>query len=151
MKIDYTNRNLINEDAIYVHDYLLGGVHFNYLDDEITMSIYNPELGKAISIIFQDIFCCTIENCHNWSLTDSRILSWTCMEVDGVKENLQKNYIVNKTEYVGSKWEDDPELISSLFTLSSGDTIYLLARSIVYEEKLISHIYDMTQIRRIID
>lgn len=133
MIINYKNKDIIDSRQIYIHDSTFIGCNYHYLNNQISFQTKNECCNKIFAFKFFNVFSFKMKSFEPWG-ESPYVLDWETIK-DG--DDYLLNEIVKEIDdnnYDLTRLKDYNELVSSIITLSSGDTLTIVAEYIEFEE-----------------
>lgn len=133
MKIDYKNKNVIN-DEIYIHDSIFEGFSYKEEEKKIVIELENYCLKKSFKLQFCNALIFNCEMCEFWGKSPN-ILDWEVSKDEPLIQKMKKKQKDNNELYWTSLVDLEKSYVESRITLTSGDTIEIVCEYIEFEEE----------------
>lgn len=136
MRIDFTNKDIINSKEIYVHDAVFTGFNYNYKNKYIIFECEETYYRKKFYFKFLNVFGFKMRECDWWG-ESQRILDWEAVDINN--NSLTRELIEFRSDENQSisRLTNPNIIIESVFTLISGDTFTIVCEYIdFYEEEI---------------
>ena len=132
MKIEYTNRNLIDNE-LNIHDAIFKGFIYDDMEKILLLELENYYLNKKYKLQFYNVLILNCEMCQFWGKSPN-ILDWEVCDKNSLIQNMIKKQNENKESYKCSLVDIKKSYLETIITLSSGDTITIVCEYIQFQE-----------------
>ena len=134
MRIDYSNKGIIDSKDIYVHDAVFTGFNYDYEKNIIEFEAIEYYYKKHFKFKFCNVLGFEMLSCDFWGRS-LRILDW--QSANFTKSEIVPKFLKlnndDKNIYNCSRLKDN-KYFETLFTFISGDTLTIVCEYIEFEE-----------------
>ena len=129
MRIDFTNKLIIESEEISINDFDITSFFYDQIGNKIYCVFRNDYIEKHCLITYSNVIRVEIQSCN--FLGDSlKVLNWKLGEKLNNKQTIKVVESENSADYLKSQFEECDRLVETILTFYSGNTITILCEYI---------------------
>ena len=130
MRIDYSNKEVIDSKDIYVHDAVFTGFNYDYENNIIEFEVIEYYYKKHFKFKFGNVFGFEMLSCDFWGHSP-HINVWYTSDTNDLSTKMKDIQREKKWEL---RLKDTNKWVESIISFISGDTLTIVCEYIEFEE-----------------